>query len=49
VGKQSSRHKVEIHRKREREPIQQMKPKIHVMFDGRGKTYREELLGREVG
>jgi hypothetical protein len=38
VWGKSSKHKVEIQRKREGEPIQQMKPKVHVMFDGRGKT-----------
>jgi hypothetical protein len=43
-GGKSSKHKVEIQRKseREREPVQQMKPKVHVMFDGRGKTYSEK-------
>jgi hypothetical protein len=28
---------------REGESVQQMKSKIHMMFDGRGKTYREKV------
>jgi hypothetical protein len=37
-------------REREREPIERMKPKIHIIFDGRGKTCRgKELLDRGVG